>query len=169
MSVRLREVTADDIPLLDLWDSTPAYRGEFNDFGLPRTPHAEQMKKGFIDSMHGKLIIETQAGEPIGTIDWRPAMYGPPPESMAYQLGITLAPEARGKGYGSDALVAIADYLFEHTTVNRVEGSCDVENIASQRAFAKAGYRLEGTNRGSQFRAGAYHDLMMFAKLRGEV
>ena len=168
MGVRLREPTAEDVPLLDLWDSTPEYRGEFNDFGLPRTPHEEQLAKGFIDAMHGKLIVEDETGRPIGTVDWRPAMYGPPPESTAWQLGISLAPEARGKGHGSEALREVCRYLFEHTTANRVEGSCDIENVASQRALLKAGFTLEGTNRGAQFRAGAYHDLMLYSKLRGE-
>ena len=98
MSVRLREPTAADVPLLDLWDSTPVFRGEFNDFGLPAKSHADRVEKGFIDDMHGTLIIEAEDGTPVGTIDWRPAMYGPPPDSQAHQLGITLAPEARGKG-----------------------------------------------------------------------
>ncbi len=96
-------------------------------------------------------------------------MYGPPPESRAYQLGISLTPESRGKGYGGEALRLVAQYLFENTDVHRVEGSCDVENFASQRALSKAGFSYEGLARGSQFRAGAYHDLVLFGVLRGEI
>ena len=168
--IRLREPTAADVPMLDAWDASLEFRGEFNDFGLPPHSHAERVEKGFIDEVHGTLIIERiEGGQPLGTVDWRPAMYGPPPESRACQLGISLAPEARGQGYGSDALREIARYLFEHTPTNRVEGSCDVENIASQRALTKAGYTYEGVARGAQYRAGAYHDLMLYGMLRGEV
>lgn len=166
MSVRLREPTAADVPLLDAWSASLEFRGEFNDFGLPPKSAAEAAEKGFIDEMHGTLIVETEDGTPVGSIDWRPAMYGPPPESMAFQLGISLAPESRGKGYGSEALCLIAEYLFANTAVNRIEGSCDVENIASQRALSKAGFSYEGVARGSQFRAGKYHDLVLFGKLR---
>ena len=168
-AVYLREPTNDDIPLLDEWDASPDYRGEFNDFGLPRKPGAEKYEKGFIDDMHGTLLVcEVGSGRPVGAIDWRPSMYGPPPESMAYQFGISLLPEVRGRGYGPQAIRLLADYLFEHTNVNRVEGSCDVENVPSQRAMLKAGYTYEGTIRKAQWRHGAYHDLMLFGRLRGE-
>ena len=167
--VRLREPTADDVPMLNLWDSTPEFRGEFNDFGSPPRDHSDRVEKGFIGESHGTLIIETLDGTAVGTVDWRPAAYGPPPESLAAQLGITLAPEARGKGYGPEALRLIAEYLFDNTKVNRVEGSCDVENLASQRALSKAGYRYEGTARGAQFRHGAYHDLMLYGLVRGDL
>lgn len=168
-SVYLREPTTDDLPLLDEWDQSLEFRGEFNDFGLPHRPAAEKYEKGFIGEQNGTLLIcETATNRPVGTIDWRPSMYGPPPESMAFQFGISLAPEARGKGYGPIAMRLVADYLFEHTKVNRVEGSCDSENVPSQRAMVKAGFTYEGTIRKAQWRRGAYHDLMYFSRLRGE-
>ncbi len=167
--VYLREPTNDDLPLLDEWGRSLEFRGEFNDFGLPYKPAAERYEKGFIGEQNGTLLIcETESGEAVGTIDWRPSMYGPPPESMAFQFGISLTPESRGKGYGPVAIRLVADYLFEHTEVNRVEGSCDSENVASQRAMLKAGYSYEGTLRKAQWRHGAYHDLMYFSRLRGE-
>lgn len=167
--VVLREPTADDVPLLDAWNHSLEFRGEFNDFGLPPKSAAEQLEKGFISETNGTLLIcEVATGTPVGSIDWRPSMYGPPPESIAFQFGISLAPEARGKGYGPVAMRLLADYLFEHTSVNRVEGSCDSENIPSQRAMLKAGYTYEGTIRKAQWRRGAYHDLMYFSRLRGE-
>ena len=167
--VYLREPTNDDFPLLDAWAQSVEFRGEFNDFGLPYKPAAERYEKGFIGEQNGTLIIcEMATSAPVGTIDWRPSMYGPPPESMAFQFGISLAPEARGKGYGPVAIRLVADYLFAHTSVNRVEGSCDSENLPSQRAMLKAGYAYEGTLRKAQWRRGAYHDLMYFSRLRGD-
>jgi len=167
--VRLREVTEPDVALLDAWERDPEFRGEFNDFGQPPADNAARFAKGFIDSMHGTLIVETGAGEAIGTVDWRPVMYGPPPDSMAYQFGISLVPSARGRGYGAEALRQLVAYLFEHTPVNRIEGSCDVENRPSRRMLEKAGFRFEGVNRGAQFRRGTYHDLMLFAVVRSDV
>jgi len=166
--IRLREPTAEDVPLLNLWDSTPDFRGEFNDFGLPPRDHSDRVEKGFVGETAGTLIIETLEGVAVGTVDWRPAVYGPPPESIAAQLGITLAPEARGKGYGPEALRLVAKYLFANTRANRIEGSCDVENVASQKALTKAGYRYEGIARGAQFRHGAYHDLILYGLVRGD-
>jgi RimJ/RimL family protein N-acetyltransferase len=169
-SVGLREPTADDVALLDAWDASPEFRGEFNDFGLPHRSAAERIEKGFITEMAGTLlIVRLSDSAPLGAVDWRPAMYGPPPESMAFQLGISLAPEARGKGYGAEALRLCAQYLFEHTKTNRVEGSTDVENLAAQRALERAGFSFEGINRGAQWRRGAYHDLRLYAVLRDDL
>ena len=54
------------------------------------------------------------------------------------------------------------------TWVNRVEASTDSANLAEQRSLEKAGYIREGVARGSQFRAGAYHDLVTYSRLRGD-
>ncbi len=86
----------------------------------------------------------------------------------AWNVGIALIPEARGHGYGSEAQRLLAAYLFANTRVNRIEASTDVENIAEQRSLEKAGYVREGVARGSQFRAGAYHDLVTYSRLRDD-
>jgi len=157
------------VPLLDAWEASVEAKGEFNDFGQPVKSMRETAEKGaFIDEHHGKLLIERLAdGVPLGTVDWRPSMYGPPPESRAWQLGISLGPEARGGGYGSEALRLVTRYLFANTTANRVEGQTDVENVAAQRALEKAGFAREGVIRGAQWRRGAYHDLVLYGCLRG--
>jgi RimJ/RimL family protein N-acetyltransferase len=84
-------------------------------------------------------------------------------------MGIELAPGARGHGYGVEAQALLARYLFEHTEANRVEAMTDIENVAEQRALEKAGFTREGVVRGSQFRAGAHHDLVCYSILRAEV
>jgi aminoglycoside 6'-N-acetyltransferase len=160
----------DDVPLLDAWEASPEAQGEFNDFGQPPRSHRETAERGaFIDEHHGTLLVEPAGGgEPVGTVSWRPSMYGPPPESRAWQLGISLVPAGRGRGYGPEALRLVTEYLFETTDANRVEGQTDIENIAGQRALERAGFVREGVARGSQWRRGAYHDLVVYSRLRGE-
>ncbi len=166
--ILLRVPTVDDVALLDSWETSVESKGEFNDFGQPPKSMRETAEKGtFIADDHGKLLIERLGdGAPIGTIDWRPSIYGPPPESRAWAVGISLAPEARGSGYGGEALRLVARYLFATTTANRVEGSTDIENVASQRALEKAGFVREGVARGAQWRRGAYHDLVLYGLVR---
>jgi aminoglycoside 6'-N-acetyltransferase len=50
----------------------------------------------------------------------------------------------------------------------RVEAQTDVTNLAEQRALEKAGFTREGVLRKAQWRGGAYHDLVVYSKLRGE-
>ena len=47
-----------------------------------------------------------------------------------------------------------------------MEASTDVENIAEQRALAKAGYQLEGTLRLAQARRDGLHDLQVWAHVQ---
>ena len=68
----------------------------------------------------------------------------------------------------AEAQAQLATYLFSTSDVNRVEASTDVENAAEQRSLEKAGFMREGMQRGAQFRAGAYHDLLTFSRLRND-
>lgn len=168
--IRLRDVTLTDADLLESWD-TPAFHGEFNDFGLPPSPAPrEALAAGPLRNDHnGQLIVERVADRtPIGTVSWHRVMNGPNPESAAWNVGISLVPDARGHGYGVEAQRQLADYLFATTEVNRVEASTDVDNLAEQRALEKAGFTREGVQRGAQFRAGEYHDLVVYSRLRGD-
>jgi RimJ/RimL family protein N-acetyltransferase len=118
---------------------------------------------------NGQLIVERVAdGQPIGTVAWHEVHYGPPPTSRAWNIGISLIPEARGQGLGGIAQRLLAEYLFDTTDANRVEASTDVENMAEQRALEKVGFVREGIQRGAQFRAGSHHDLVTYSRLRDE-
>jgi len=113
------------------------------------------------------MIIERVAdGQPIGHVGWHEVHYGPLPKSRAWNIGISLIPEARGQGYGGLAQRLLADDLFASTDANRVEASTDVENLAEQRALEKAGFVREGIQRGAQFRARSHHDVVTYSRLR---
>jgi len=130
--VRLRRVTADDAELFELWHSTE-YVGEFNDFGVQLGPVRGRLQKtGLVSAQGGTLIVELETNrKPIGTVGWREVRYGPNPESVAWNIGINLIPEARGHGYGSGAQHVLADHLFATSPVNRIEAMTDIDNLAA--------------------------------------
>jgi RimJ/RimL family protein N-acetyltransferase len=166
--IRLRRATLRDVDVLELWHSVE-YMGKFNDFGMPWQPVRKAIQEtGLVGDDGGTLIVESATnGEPIGTVSWRTVRYGPNPESGAWNIGISLIPEARGHGLGTEAQRVLADHLFETTPFNRVEAMTDIENEPEHRALEKAGFAREGVLRGSQFRAGDWHDLVVFARVRG--
>ena len=167
--VRLRDVTLSDADLLDAWNREEG--SEFNDFGQePQMLPRDVIAKGPLRNDHnGLLVIERLEDlEPIGTVGWHKVNYGPGPKSEAWNFGIELRPEARGQGLGAEAQRLLAEFLFATYDLNRVEASTDVENIPEQRSLEKAGFVREGIQRGSQFRAGAYHDLVTYSRLRGD-
>ena len=110
-----------------------------------------------------RFVVEVD-GEIVGTLSAHPAWYGPTRGSMAMNIGISLAPEHRGRGIGRIAQQLLAHLLHERG-IHRVEASTDVMNIAEQRALAAAGFTLEGIARGAQVRADGRHDLQVWSHL----
>jgi RimJ/RimL family protein N-acetyltransferase len=167
--VRLRDVTLEDADLLDAWSADSAVLGEFNDFGTEvQVTDREALAMGpYRNERNGQLIVERlDTGAPVGTVGWHKERYGPTEQSGAWNIGISLVPEARGLGLGPEAQRLLADYLFATTSVDRVEAATDVDNTAEQRALEKGGFIREGILRGAQFRKGARHDLVYYARLR---
>ena len=167
----MRDPTLDDADVLDEWVAHQDAQGEFNDFGMQRTTtFRESLAKGPLrDDTRGEMLVELVAdATPIGTVSWHRVGYGPNPESAVWNIGISLIPEARGHGYGGEAQRQLAEYLFATTSVNRIEAQTDVENVAEQRSLEKAGFTREGIARGAQFRAGAFHDLVTYSRLRAD-
>ena len=60
----------------------------------------------------------------------------------------------------------LCDYLFDHTTAQRIEAGTHPENIAERKALEKAGFQLEGVFRAAEFRAGQWRDGYMYSRLR---
>jgi RimJ/RimL family protein N-acetyltransferase len=84
-------------------------------------------------------------------------------------MGIGLLPEARGKGWGTQAHRELVRYLFAHTTVVRIEADTEAENIAEQRALEKAGFTREGVLRSVGFRDGRWRDGVRYSILRDDL
>ena len=167
--VRLRRATLDDVRLLKLWSSSVHYTGEFNDFGLATRPNAFESieKNGLVGEDGGTLMVDRlPENEPIGTVSWRLVRYNPNPEYFAWNIGISLIPDARGHGFGTQAQRILADYLFATTPVNRIEAATDIDNLVEQRALEKAGFIRDGVLRGAQYRAGAWHDMAIYSVVR---
>ena len=161
--VYLREVADADGALLELWSGAD-FLGKFNDLGLL---DEDPVQPGLHNH---RLIVCRQADDgPIGEVTWQPVRYGPNRRSRAWNIGINLIPAARGRGYGTATQRLLVEHLFAGGDVNRIEASTDIENVAEQRALAKAGFKREGVIRGAQFRAGCWHDLVLYGCLREDM
>ena len=171
--VRLREATLADADVVDARAGDPAMIGEFNDLGQPKgKPLAENLANGkrMVGPERGVLlIVRIEDDAIIGDVGWHPVSYGPNERSPALNIGISVVPDARGHGYGTEAQRLIAEVLFERYDIERIEASTDVDNIAEQRSLEKAGFTREGILRRAQFRAGAHHDLVGYSIVRSDL
>ena len=168
--ISLRPIQRSDLPLLDSWTNDSAAKGAYNSFGFTPTIGFEEQftKHGYLSDAHGQLLVVVDTDQVVGSVSYWQVRYGPNSASYAYQIGIHLIPEARGYGYGVEAQRQLAAYLFAAYTIVRVEASTDTTNLPEQRALEKAGFTREGIMRQAQWRDGAWHDLVLYSKLRDE-
>lgn len=155
--VALREVEESDAAVKAALIATrpPDYFG----------PHDPDLTPGSMQVFR-LLVVRSRDGAAVGNVEWHAERYGPNRGSRAWNIGITLLPSERGQGYGTEAQLLLAAYLFATTDAQRVEAATDVENIAEQRALEKAGFVREGVLRSAQFRGGTYHDMVLYSYVR---
>ncbi len=169
--VALRPVGRDDLPLLKGWANDVNAQGEFNMFGLRRadTMEAEFAEDGFLTDEYGRLmVVACSTGQVLGFVSYHQVTHGPNSASRAFNIGVSILADHRGQGYGTEAQRLLADYLFATFPIARVEASTDVNNLPEQQALEKAGFTREGVLRKAQWRAGEWHDLVVYSKLRDE-
>src|SRR5215216_5336036 len=118
--VTLRPVRRDDLPFLRVWQADPAV---MTGWAIPAPLVAEA---AFESELRGRFASFDDAGylmveaddRPIGRIDYEclEARHGT--VDVALYIGEL---SALGHGYASDAVRALARYLFEQRAVHRVE------------------------------------------------
>lgn len=169
--VALRPVGLDDLPLLQAWANDANAQGEFNMFGLRRadTMESEFAEHGFLTDEYGRLmVVASSTGLVLGCVSYYQVTRGPNSASRSFNIGVSILADHRSRGYGTEAQRLLADYLFATFPIARVEASTDVSNLPEQQALEKAGFTREGVLRKAQWRAGEWHDLAVYSKLRGE-
>lgn len=76
--------------------------------------------------------------------------------------------EARGHGYGREAVGLMVGHLFRARSVERIGATADVDNVASYRLLERLGFRREGTLRSALFHHGRWHDVFVYGVTRSE-
>lgn len=103
-----------------------------------------------------------------GSVSWHAVQHGPSSTARALNIGISLLPERCGRGLGTAAQAGLATCLFAYTLAERLGASTDLDNLTEQRALEKAAFQREGVARHAQFRAGQWHDVVIYSRLRGD-
>ena len=163
--VGLRPVREADLQELYEAHISIATRGPFYPLGVQSesTFKREFAEHGFWQKTEGTLLIITPDGEIAGHIEFfRPVPYWDAFE-LAYQLH---ADRHAGRGYATDAVQLLVDYLFGAKKEHRLQLVIVPENTASRRIAEKCGFVLEGTVRGAFFNGGRNQDVLLYSLLR---
>jgi [ribosomal protein S5]-alanine N-acetyltransferase len=164
MNVKMRAVDEGDLSLFRRVAVEPDLAG-YNWYGFRDAGAAERRfaQDGFLGPDDSRVMIDVE-GETAGFLSWSAGEFGP--NGRYWEIGILLLPDFRGRGIGWRSQAMLCDYLFDNTTVHRIQAGTQPENIAEQKALVKAGFQLEGVIRGAEFRAGRWHDGLLFSRLR---
>lgn len=145
MDLRLRDVTSDDLPLIERWLQTDHVRPYWGDPG----ENIRQLRNA-PGAGHWRAVIEVD-GRKVGLVLWQH-----PTRQELDVAGLTDIPEsvididimigereAVGRGVGSGALGLVAEAALADPAVPLVMGCARSDNLVSQRAFATAGFRKD--------------------------
>lgn len=83
-------------------------------------------------------------------------------------MGIAIGKAWQGKGYGTDAMKTLIDFIFQYIAVQKIKLQVFSFNQAAIRSYEKCGFTKEGTLRQEIFRFGTFHDILLFGLLRSE-
>ncbi|MFY7843589.1 GNAT family N-acetyltransferase [Chryseobacterium gambrini] len=116
------------------------------------------------ESWYQVLITEKDSKAVIGDIGIH--FFGA--ENLQAELGITLNKDFQGRGFASEALKGVINFLLGDLKKHRIMASVDPENIDSLKLMERIGFRKEGHFVKSLFWKNNWTDDVIYALLREE-
>jgi ribosomal-protein-alanine N-acetyltransferase len=166
-SVTLRCARESDLDLLVATENDHQQRGPYIAHRLiPRSVLARDLaENGLMTEERSRLMIVDAEDRPLGLIlFFRPGVY-----IEGYEIGYNLfATAARGRGYTTEAVSLLVDWLFRGKPINRLQLTIHPGNAASRRVAEKCGFQREGLLRGAFFVGAAWQDVEIWSLLRAE-
>jgi RimJ/RimL family protein N-acetyltransferase len=158
-NVNLRVAEKDDLPLIAEWLNNHEF---FNYAPFPQKSRAELERQYDILPSESKwFIVEKKDRSRVGLVYHEL-------EGSQMEIGYALLPSERNKGYGTEAITIIVDYLFLTRQIVRIQATTDLKNKASCRVLERNGFKCEGTIRKAGFVRGQWRDEYLYSILREE-
>ncbi|MEO8889122.1 MAG: GNAT family protein [Jatrophihabitantaceae bacterium] len=164
-SVRLQTPTEDDEAVLyrlaaelDTWEErTPRAPAPLTlaEFRRNRSDQADGRSMEF-------MII---AG---GVVAGRAAIFDEDPLVRQAEVGLGLVAEARGQGYGTEALRQLVEFAFVRRNLRRVHLAVVASNAGAIASYRKVGFVEEGRRREHCWVRGHYEDEVLMGLLRSQ-
>jgi RimJ/RimL family protein N-acetyltransferase len=95
-------------------------------------------------------------------------LYGIDHFNRRCELGISLGRDHWGKGFGQEAVQALAHYAFAYLAMNRVGLKVLADDPRAVGAYRKAGFTEEGRLRNHDWVGGEFHDVLVMSIMREE-
>lgn len=145
MKINLRKIEPTDLPYLYLWENDASSWAD----GSNHNPISQQDLRAYIESTTGdiyrdgqlRLIIEgktdtEEIGLTLGCID----LFDFDPRNRKAAIGMYIAPDARNKGVGMEAVRALEDYAFGLLDLRLLYAVIATDNEPCSRLYCHLGY-----------------------------
>lgn len=165
--VILRAVEKTDCELIKDMFNDPEIENLVGGWAFPLSLYAQErwLESHYNDKSALRFVIDTKEDGGVGVltltdIDWK---------NRNATIGAKLALDRnRGKGYGTDATMAILRYVFDELGFHRLEATWIASNPVSPHTLAKCGFVVEGVKRDYVYKGGEYRDLVEAGILANE-
>lgn len=148
--VKLRPMTVEEIPIFYKWatqsDATPFWYGDLRSNEVPTYEQfVEDWRIYYFDGSElekGRCFAILVDDEAIGQINYNAINR----EDNSVELDIIIAQDTnKSKGYGSEALQTLSNYLFQEMNVQKCWIEAISDNPRAIAAYEKAGFKITRT------------------------
>lgn len=162
----LRPLLESDIPLLQKWINDPDVR----QFLKRIFPAMEADEREWLERIHknadkGVALMIVVDGKAIGTM----GLHGINWKDRFATTGAMIGEKSYwGKGYGTDAKMALLDYAFNTLGLRKIMSRVFAFNERSLAYSLHCGYRIEGRLKRQRFAHGRYWDEIILGLFRSQ-
>jgi diamine N-acetyltransferase len=164
-TLRLRALEPTDLDLLYTWENDATVWAASD----TAAPYSRQVLWQYLENYTGdiyqsrqlRLMIELNDGTAVGTVDF----FHYDPLNNRAELGLLIAPEHRGHGYGRMALQLARDYAAQHIGMRQLYVYIRTDNTACLQLFVDFGFEQAGLLHAWVKRGRNYHDVAVLQLL----
>lgn len=157
--VSLRIIEKQDLPILLEWDNNLDFRGQFENLRQETMADLEKLYDNIKDEQW--FFVEKKDGTKVGLI----LHFLSAGET---EIGYNIVPHQRSRGYATQAIQIMVDYLFLAKNIERIQAKVDPENVHSWKALEKAEFKREGILRRTFYSRGKWRDDCVYSIIREE-
>ncbi|WP_425447222.1 GNAT family N-acetyltransferase [Dethiothermospora halolimnae] len=95
----------------------------------------------------------------IKSVDWK---------NRKTEIYIFLGKDYLDKGYGTDAMEVLLNFIFNEMNLHKVKLTVFSFNTRAIRCYEKCGFKIEGTLRDELYKGGKYHHIIEMGILKDE-
>ena len=156
----LRRYRPEDAEPLHKYLGTDPAMYQYSGWNPYATPEmALETVRGFIDSYDDEHVyswvmdVDDVVVGTIGAYDYK---------NDHIEVGFSVVKGWQGRGFATEALKKVLEYLTENEGIPCVTAWCASENIGSKKVLEKAGMKLTGTEKGGLVAAGRVYDKLTY-------